>query len=188
MILLFFRGEFLVQNKYARYYRSKHFLELKKYKTHFAYCTSLIKKKKDKIRQRVFLLPTLCSVNSLILHVQMSPLFVHGGLSLISWSLISRFFSPHIRESGIRQNFCLWNPESLALESGIQLKESVHPLTKRIQNPSFTEKGRSQCLESGIHGVDSRSKNVFYVPLIIITVLDFLLTLLLLEFPLRRPC
>ena len=30
MILLFFRGEFLVKNKYARYYRSKHFLELKR--------------------------------------------------------------------------------------------------------------------------------------------------------------
>ena len=113
----------------------------------------------------MFLLPTLCSVKSLILHVQMSPLLVHGGLSLISWSLISRVFSPHIRESGIRQNFCLWNPESGTLVTGIQLKESVHPLTIRIQNPSSTEKDRSQCLESGIHGVDSRSKTLFYIPL-----------------------
>ena len=122
-------------------------------------------KKKDKIRQRVFLLPTLCAVKSLILHLQMSPLFLHGGLSLISWPLISRVFSPHIRESEIRQNFCLWNPEFGALITGIRLKKSVHPLTIRIQNPSSTEKDRSQCLESGIHGMDSRSKNVFYVPL-----------------------
>ena len=35
---------------------------------------------------------------------------------------------------------CLWNPDSWALESRIQLKESGIPQTIRIQNPSFTEK------------------------------------------------
>ena len=38
----------------------------------------------------------------------------------------------------------LWNPESWALESGKQLKESGIPLTIRIRNPSFTDN------ESGI--------------------------------------
>ena len=33
----------------------------------------------------------------------------------------------------------LWNPESWALESGKQLKESGIPLTIRIRNPSFTD-------------------------------------------------
>ena len=31
--------------------------------------------------------------------------------------------------------FCLWNPESLALESGIQLKGSGIPQTSGIRNP-----------------------------------------------------
>ena len=62
----------------------------------------------------------------------------------------SRFRNP--------RNFCLWNPESWALESGIQLKESGIPLTIGIQNPSSTAltKTRIQYLESGIHGVESR--------------------------------
>ena len=36
------------------------------------------------------------------------------------------FISPHVRESGIRNPtfFRLWNPESWALESGIQSLES----------------------------------------------------------------
>ena len=38
----------------------------------------------------------------------------------------------------------MWNPESLTLESGIQLNESGIPLTITIQNPSTTDK------ESGI--------------------------------------
>ena len=33
--------------------------------------------------------------------------------------------------SGIRGNFCLWNPKSWSLESGIQLKESGIPLTNK---------------------------------------------------------
>ena len=34
--------------------------------------------------------------------------------------------SPHVRKSGFcnPRKFCLWNPESWALESGVQLKES----------------------------------------------------------------
>ena len=37
-------------------------------------------------------------------------------------------------------NLCLWNPESWALESGIQPKESRIPLTIETQNPSFSDK------------------------------------------------
>ena len=37
-------------------------------------------------------------------------------------------------------NFCLWNLESWALESGIHLKESGIPRTIGIQNPSSTDK------------------------------------------------
>ena len=50
--------------------------------------------------------------------------------------------SPHVRESRFRnpENFCLWNLESWALESGIQLQESGIPMTVGIQNPSSTEK------------------------------------------------
>ena len=57
---------------------------------------------------------------------------------------------PHVRKSGIRElfaceirnsgTFYLWNSESLALESEIQFKESVFPLTIVIQNPSSTGK------------------------------------------------
>ena len=51
----------------------------------------------------------------------------------------------HIRESGkffLEESgrFCLWNPESWVLESGIQLKESEILLTIGIQNPSSTDK------------------------------------------------
>ena len=56
--------------------------------------------------------------------------------------------SPHIRESefpGAEEfpnlgNFCLWNPCSFVLESGLQLKESGIPSTIGIQNPSSTDK------------------------------------------------
>ena len=46
-------------------------------------------------------------------------------------------FSRGIRNLG---NFCLCNPESWALETGIQLQESGIPLTIGIRNPSSTEK------------------------------------------------
>ena len=53
--------------------------------------------------------------------------------------------------------FCSWNQKSLALESGIQLKESGIPLTIGIRNPSSTDKTGVQYLKSGlIHGVESR--------------------------------
>ena len=45
-------------------------------------------------------------------------------------------FSPHVRESGIRNPtfFCLWNPESRALESGIQsLESAIQPVESEIQ-------------------------------------------------------
>ena len=47
--------------------------------------------------------------------------------------------SPHVRESGFRNPgvFCLWNPESWALESGIQHKESGILLKIGIQNPTY---------------------------------------------------
>ena len=43
--------------------------------------------------------------------------------------------SPHVMESGLKTpgKFCLWNPESWGLESGILL-------TIGIQNPSSTDK------------------------------------------------
>ena len=50
--------------------------------------------------------------------------------------LAVNFLSPHIRESGIRNPtfFCLWNPESGALESGIQSLESgIQPVESGIQ-------------------------------------------------------
>ena len=49
-----------------------------------------------------------------------------------------KFVACGIRNLG---NFCLWNPESWALESGIQLKKYGIPLTMiGIQNPSSTDK------------------------------------------------
>ena len=59
--------------------------------------------------------------------------------------------------SGIPGNFCLWNPKSWSVESGIQLKESGIPLTIGTRNPSSTDKTGVQYLKSGlIHGVESR--------------------------------
>ena len=67
-------------------------------------------------------------------------------------SLLSQYFSNdrslHVMESVFRNpwNFCLWNPESWAVESGIHLKESGILLTKTgIKN-----------LKSEINGVKSR--------------------------------
>ena len=47
---------------------------------------------------------------------------------------------PLLMDSGIRKIFWLWNSESLALESGIQLKESGIPLMTGIRNQSSTDK------------------------------------------------
>ena len=60
--------------------------------------------------------------------------------------------SPQVRESGFSypghfclwnpksRKFCWWNPRSWVVESGIQFKESVIPLTIGIQNSSSTDK------------------------------------------------
>ena len=68
--------------------------------------------------------------------------------------------SPLVREFGFRnprsfargirkpETFCLWNPESWTLESGISLKIGV-------RNPSPPSETGIQCVESGIHGVES---------------------------------
>ena len=54
--------------------------------------------------------------------------------------------------SGFRnqRNFCLWNMDSWASESGIQFKGSGIALTIGIRNP------RSADIESGIHSVEFR--------------------------------
>ena len=60
---------------------------------------------------------------------------------------------------GIRnpRKFCLWNPESWVLESGIQIKESGIPITIGIQNSTVLQKNTGiQHLESWIHSVESR--------------------------------
>ena len=74
--------------------------------------------------------------------------------------------SAHVRESGFwnRRNFCLWNLESWALESGIQLKESGILLRIGIQSKVPLEKTGIKCLESGIHGVESRIQDCLGFP------------------------
>ena len=62
------------------------------------------------------------------------------------------------------RKFCFWHPESWALGSEIQLKESGIPLTIEIQNPTFTEKDWKWALVSGIHCVESRIKNCLGFP------------------------
>ena len=65
-------------------------------------------------------------------------------------SLLSQYLSNdrslHVMESVFRNpwNFCLWNPESWAVESGIHLKESGILLRIGIQNPSSTDKDWNQ--------------------------------------------
>ena len=64
------------------------------------------------------------------------------------------------------RKFCSWNPESWALESDIQLKESGIPLTTRIWNPSFTDnESEIQYLESVINGVESKIQGCLGFPL-----------------------
>ena len=52
----------------------------------------------------------------------------------------------------------MWNPESLALESEIQLKEFGIPLATGIQNASSADKGWN--LVSGIRNPESGIRNV----------------------------
>ena len=77
---------------------------------------------------------------------------VHTADKPLKWKEYNTRSSRHARESEFQNlgNFCSWNPESRALESKIQLKESGVPLLTGIRNPNFTNN------ESGIHGVESR--------------------------------
>ena len=80
--------------------------------------------------------------------------------------------SAHVRESGFwnQRNFCLWNLESWALESGIKesrnqgIKESGILLRIGIQSKVPLEKTGIKCLESGIHGVESRIQDCLGFP------------------------
>ena len=77
--------------------------------------------------------------------------------------LVIRIRNPeNFVESGIRKHFCLWNTESWALESRIQLKESEVPLMIGIliQNPSSTDiESGIQYLQSRIHSVKSKMQD-----------------------------
>ena len=53
----------------------------------------------------------------------------------------------------------MWNPESWALESGVQLKESGIPLVIGSENPSSTDN-----LECGIRDVESRIPGYLGLP------------------------
>ena len=74
--------------------------------------------------------------------------------------------SAHVRESGVWNpwNFRLWNLESWALECGIQLNESGILLRIGIQSKMPLEKTGIKCLESGIHGVESRIQDYLGFP------------------------
>ena len=59
-------------------------------------------------------------------------------------------------------------PESWALKTGIQIKESGILLTIGIGNPRYTDKeSRIQYLKSGIHGVESRFQDCLGFPYIL---------------------
>ena len=96
--------------------------------------------------------------------------------------------SPHVRESRFRNpgNFCLWNLESWALESGIQLQESGIPMTVGIQNPSSTEKD----LESITWNPESRIQDCLGFPQIAVfnPFLLYLIYMFLLHVFDRNPC
>ena len=74
--------------------------------------------------------------------------------------------SAHVRESGFWNpwNFYLWNLESWALECGIKLNESGILLRIGIQFNVPLEKTGIRCLESGIHGVESRIQDCLGFP------------------------
>ena len=56
------------------------------------------------------------------------------------------------------------NPESWALESGVQLKVSGIPLAIGIENPSSTDKDWNRYLESGLRDVESRIPGYLGLP------------------------
>ena len=85
------------------------------------------------------------------------------------WRYITKMLtkaSAHVRESGFWNpwNFCLWNLESWALECGIKLNESAMLLRIGIQSNVPLEKSGIRCLESGIHGVESRIQDCLGFP------------------------
>ena len=67
-------------------------------------------------------------------------------IDILQQGYLSNDRSLRVRESVFRNpwNFFLWNPESWAMESGIQLKESAILLRIGIQNPSSTDKHWNQ--------------------------------------------
>ena len=72
-------------------------------------------------------------------------------------------FSPYERKPWFLNlgNFCLWNLESWALESGIHLKESGIPRTIEIQNPSSTDKHWFFTLKNGDFGAACQKAALF---------------------------
>ena len=78
-------------------------------------------------------------------------------------------FKPHVVGSRFCNpgNFNLWNLESWALESVIQLKESGIPLTNGVWSPSSTDKeSEVHYLESRTQGVESRIQDCLGLPYI----------------------
>ena len=74
--------------------------------------------------------------------------------------------SAHVRESGFWNpwNFCLWNLESWVLECGVQPNESGILLRIGVQSKVPLEKTGKKCLESGIHGLESRIQDCLGFP------------------------
>ena len=74
--------------------------------------------------------------------------------------------SAHVRESGFWNpwNFCLWNLESWVLECGVQLNESGILRRIGVQSKVPLEKTGKKCLESGIHGLESRIQDCLGFP------------------------
>ena len=64
-------------------------------------------------------------------------------------NFVTAAFSPHVRNSWFPNpgNFCVWNPGTWALESGIQLKESGIPLTKNPESSTLNPKSTARNLE-----------------------------------------
>ena len=89
---------------------------------------------------------------------------VKGLLTIYNKMLIKA--SAHVRESGFWNpwNFCLWNLESWVLECGVQLNESGILLRIGVQSKVPLEKTGKKCLESGIHGLESRIQDCLGFP------------------------
>ena len=74
---------------------------------------------------------------------------------------------PHAKNSRFQNlcKFCLWNPESWALESRIQFKELGILTRNRIQNPPSTEKDWNQVpgIRNPRHGI--QNPTLSWIPL-----------------------